>query len=88
MKYMLFIVFVFTSLFSSSSNQILLLQSYNKGLKWSDGISKGLEDVFKKHPSYELSTEYMDSKKIDSKEYFDLLTALYKKSFLQENIKL
>jgi len=87
MKYMLFVVFVFTSLFSSSTNEILLLHSYNKGLKWSDGISEGLEDVLKEHPKYELTTEYMDSKKTDSKEYFDLLVALYKKKFSSRQYK-
>lgn len=44
-------------------NEILLLHSYNKGLKWTDGISSGVEDVMKKHPEYELTTQYMDSKK-------------------------
>lgn len=62
-------------------NEILLLHSYNKGLKWSDGISHGVEDIMAKHPQYELTTEYMDSKKIESGNYFDELLDLYKKKF-------
>jgi len=87
MKYFLLVILIFTSLFANNSNQILLLHSYNKGLKWSDGISKGVEDVLKEHPSYELTTEYMDSKKIDSKEYFDLLVNLYQKKFSTRKYK-
>ncbi len=87
MKYVLLVILIFTSLFSSNTNEILLLHSYNKGLKWSDSISKGLEDVLKEHPDYELTTEYMDSKKIDSKEYFNLLLNLYKKKFSTRKYK-
>ena len=69
------------------SNEILLLHSYNKGLKWSDGISRGVEDVMLKHPHYELTTEYMDSKKIESENYFEELLDLYKKKFKNRNYK-
>ncbi|WP_238098893.1 sensor histidine kinase [Sulfurospirillum diekertiae] len=34
-----------------------------------------------KHPQYELTTEYMDSKKIESENYFDELLDLYRKKF-------
>ena len=70
MKYILIVIFTLTSLLATQNNEILLLHSYNKGLKWSDGISEGLLDVVSKYPKYELTTEYMDSKKINSKEYF------------------
>ncbi|MDX1808706.1 MAG: ABC transporter substrate binding protein [Sulfurospirillaceae bacterium] len=81
MKILLFIMIFTFQLFGENSGQILLLHSYNKGLKWTDGISSGVESVMKKHPGFELSTEYMDSKKIDSKEYFDSLVKLYKMKF-------
>jgi signal transduction histidine kinase/ABC-type uncharacterized transport system substrate-binding protein len=73
------VLFIYSSVLSGS--EILLLQSYNKGLKWTDGISHGVEDVMKKHPEYELTTEYMDSKKIESERYFEELLDLYKKKF-------
>ena len=75
----LIIIILFSSFLYS--NEILLLHSYNKGLKWSDGISRGVEDVMQKHPQYELTTEYMDSKKIESEGYFEELLDLYRKKF-------
>lgn len=81
----LLILFFYSSILYS--NEILLLHSYNKGLKWSDGISRGVEEVMQKHPQYELTTEYMDSKKIESDHYFDELLVLYKKKFRHRNYK-
>ena len=73
------ILFIYSSFLFS--DEILLLHSYNKGLKWTDGISRGVQDVMQKHPQYELTTEYMDSKKIESDNYFTELLDLYKKKF-------
>lgn len=75
----LIILFFYSSFLYS--DEILLIHSYNKGLKWSDGISRGIEDIMLKHPQYELTTEYMDSKKIESENYFGELLNLYKKKF-------
>ncbi len=74
---------VILSLFFSflSANEILLLHSYNKGLKWSDGISAGVEEVMKKYPNFELTTQYMDSKKVESEQYSEELLKLYEKKF-------
>jgi signal transduction histidine kinase/ABC-type uncharacterized transport system substrate-binding protein len=79
------ILFIYSSFLFS--NEILLLHSYNKGLKWSDGISRGVEDVMQKHPQYELTTEYMDSKKIESEKYITELLDLYKKKFRNRHYK-
>jgi len=81
MKFILVVMFLFLNLYANSPKEILLLHSYNKGLRWTDGISKGVESVFDNKAQYELTTEYMDTKKIDSKEYFKLLYNLYKKKF-------
>lgn len=74
-------------LFANAPTQILLLHSYNKGLKWSDGISQGAENVFGKDLQYELTTEYMDTKKIDSLEYLETLFLLYEKKFSKRDYK-
>jgi len=79
------ILFIYSSFLYS--NEILLLHSYNKGLKWSDGISRGVETIMQKHPQYELTTEYMDSKKIESEHYFEELLDLYKKKFRNRQYK-
>ena len=78
LKYILSFSLFFSFL---SANEILLLHSYNKGLKWSDGISDGVEEVMKKHPNFELTTQYMDSKKVESEQYSDELLKLYEKKF-------
>lgn len=66
---------------SLNGNEILLLHSYNKGLKWTDGISSGVEEVISQQENFELTTQYMDSKKVESEDYFDELLDLYKKKF-------
>lgn len=81
MKFLLFFILSITTLFANSSKEILLLHSYNNGLKWTDGITQGAKEVLDKYPDYELTVEYMDSKKIDSQEYFDILMSLYEKKF-------
>lgn len=78
LKYILSFSLFFSFL---SANEILLLHSYNKGLKWSDGISAGVEEVMKKHTNFELTTQYMDSKKVESEQYSDELLKLYEKKF-------
>ena len=67
----------------ANNKEVLLLHSYNKGLRWSDGISQGVLSVFEKHPDLEVTTEYMDSKKIASNEYFNSLLNLYRQKFKQ-----
>ena len=87
MKFIVIILISIGALLGAEVEEILLLHSYNKGLKWTDGISAGVEEVFKNHPNYELTTEYMDSKKIESKAYFDVLLEMYKKKFSQRKYK-
>lgn len=81
MRFILLLLLSYLSLHAYDTREILLLHSYNKGLKWTDGISKGVEDILKDRPDYELTTEYMDSKKVESDNYFDELFDLYMKKF-------
>lgn len=81
MRYLILFFLILTSLLANNSKEILLLHSYNSGLKWSDGITLGVKEIFDKYPNYELTIEYMDSKKIDTKEYLQSLTSLYEKKF-------
>ena len=87
MKIAIMILVFLTTLHAQSPKEILLLHSYNKGLKWTDGISDGVSSVFKNYPQYEITTEYMDSKKIDTDEYFSALLTLYKKKFSKREYK-
>ena len=81
MKLLILFLLTISTLFANNPKEILLLHSYNNGLKWTDGITQGVREVLNKYPKYELTIEYMDSKKIHSIEYFDILMSLYEKKF-------
>ena len=60
------------------SKEVLLLHSYHKGYKWSDDISKAIEEKFKHYDNIELTTIYMDTKRVAGPLYLDKLANLYK----------
>jgi len=80
LKNLLFIVFLLSSL-DASSKYILLLHSYNKGISWSDNVSEGINEAFKNFPNYELSTEYLDTKRNKNREYHKLIREAFKEKF-------
>jgi len=80
------IFFVFLLTFSllyakQIPKNILLVHSYHRGYKWSDDISKVLEQKYKSGPNTSLTTVYMDTKKIATPIYFDRLFDLYAEQF-------
>ncbi len=81
MRLLLSLLIFLSYTYANSQKEILLLHSYNMGLKWTDNITYGIKEILEKHPDYELTVEYMDSKKINTKEYFDSLLNLYEKKF-------
>tara|TARA_R110002033_G_scaffold9971_1_gene32569 strand:+ start:45738 stop:47909 length:2172 start_codon:yes stop_codon:yes gene_type:complete len=88
MKYILFLLLILSSLCANNKKEILLLHSYNNGLKWSDEITNGLQSVISRYPNYELTIEYMDTKKNHSKEYFEILSLLYTKKYADKKYDL
>ena len=86
MKYfLLFSILFFNSLFANQTKEVLLIHSYHKGYVWSDDISKTIEKNFEEHKNIELTTVYMDAKRIDDSSYLENLSRLYKQQF--EGIK-
>ncbi len=79
-SFLLFLLFTI-SLFSYDRYNILVLHSYHKGYKWSDDISQAIEDNFKDNPSINITTLYMDAKRIENDSYYDKLYELYKEEF-------
>ena len=79
MKFIFFTLTLLSFLFANSQKEILLLHSYNNGIKWSDDITAGIKNTLLEYPNYELTIEYMDSKKINSPEYFNILYQLFRK---------
>lgn len=58
--------------------KILVINSYHRGFQWSDDVLSGIEKVFYTHPEITLNVWYMDSKRINSEEYYAKLRELYK----------
>ena len=82
MKYfLLFSILFFNFLFANTSKDVLLLHSYHKGYTWTDHISSQIEKNFKDNKNVELTTVYMDSKRIDTSSYLNNLANLYKEQF-------
>ncbi|MCU7917505.1 MAG: SpoIIE family protein phosphatase [Candidatus Thiodiazotropha sp. (ex Epidulcina cf. delphinae)] len=63
---------------SYEKNNILLLNSYNKGYGWTDNQVEGVENIFPVHGDAVLHTEYMSTKLINKPEYYKMLRDLYK----------
>lgn len=77
-----FILFIIhTLLYSYERYNILVLHSYHKGYKWSDDISKAIDNNFKNDPNVNITTLYMDAKRIENDSYYNKLLELYKEEF-------
>jgi len=74
---MAFVFFYSPSLFAHDK-RILIINSYHKGFQWSDDVLAGMEEVFYNHPEITTNILYMDSKRINSEEYYAKLRELYK----------
>lgn len=59
--------------------QVLVINSYHPGFKWTDDIVSGIKSVLDK--DVELRIEYMDTRRIFSKEYLDKLYESYRVKF-------
>ena len=81
-----FSLFVFlithNSIFSISDN-ILLINSYHKGLSWSDDVVSGIEHKFREDYSkeYNLFVEYLDSKRYNKDDFDKLYFDYFKKKY-------
>lgn len=66
---------------AQNTKDILLIHSYHKGYKWSDDISKVIENNFSDKENTFLSTVYMDTKRVDTPEYLEEFYHYYKERF-------
>ena len=84
MKFILLFSILFLDfLFANSSKEVLILHSYHKGYTWTDEISKTIEKTFStyKKEEIEVTTVYMDTKRIDNAAYLNSLAKLYTQQF-------
>ena len=79
-QYIALSCFLFLSLqsFSSERKKVLVLHSYHQGLKWTDNVNSGIQNVFDSLSSeFELDYEYLDTKRNPSHEYLNKIIELY-----------
>ncbi len=58
--------------------EIVVLNSYHPGFKWSTDITNAIEEYYKKDETVRLFNEFMDSKRFRSPDYFAQLEQLLK----------
>lgn len=81
MRLLLILLILFNCLqivHSEESYNILLLNSYHKGYKWTDEVTRGVEETFADR-NISLYIEYLDSKRFFNPEYLEALSVLLKK---------
>ncbi len=89
MKKSIIIILLFINfLYANSNKEVLLLHSYHKGYKWSDDISKAIEETFSPFNEIELTTLYMDTKRVVGPIYLDKLANLYKEQLTKRDFDL
>ena len=76
--YLLVLLFFSTASLLAHDKKILIINSYHKGFQWSDDVLSGMEADFYNHPEITTNILYMDSKRINSEEYYAKLRELYK----------
>ena len=62
---------------------ILILNSYHKGLAWSDSLMDGIEDVFRQQDQFlcNLHFEFLYTKQISDTEHYDNMFKCYRINF-------
>jgi len=89
MRYFLLFSILFLNFLNANTNkEVLLIHSYHKGYLWSDDISKAIENNFAKYKNIELTTVYMDTKRVYNKSYLKALAKLYKEQFINRKFDL
>lgn len=80
-----FLLFLSTAVaYSQQTNKshVLILNSYHKGLSWTDDIIKRIEAGLKNGGSeIDLYMEFMDTKRFFNDRYFQLLAETYKEKY-------
>lgn len=86
-KSLIFILLLINFLYAQNK-EVLLLHSYHKGYKWTDDISLAIEKNFKKNGDIELTTLYMDTKRVVGPIYFEKLASLFKEQLSRRHFDL
>ncbi|XPV68428.1 MAG: ABC transporter substrate binding protein [Halarcobacter sp.] len=82
------LLFFINNLHAIESKDVLLIHSYHKEYKWTSEISNAIEKVFDKHNYIDLTTLYMDTKRVVGPVYFKKLANLYEEQFAERKFDL
>ncbi|MFT7003606.1 MAG: PAS domain S-box-containing protein [Sulfurimonas sp.] len=88
LRIILILFLLIFSVFASNQKDVLLLHSYHKGYKWTDDITKSIENKFLTYKDIDLTTIYMDTKRVNNIEYLNSLENLYKEQFKKRKFDL
>lgn len=90
-------IFIFVCIFNikivhaqDKNKEILILNSYHRGLDWSDRVEEGILSKLKnnKNDNIDIKIEYMDSKENEDSTYYQKLIDLYKYKYRNEKFDL
>lgn len=65
----------------SERKQILFINSYHPGYKFSDDITRALSETFAQQGNIDLRIEYLDTKRVNSPEYLEQVRILYQTKY-------
>jgi sigma-B regulation protein RsbU (phosphoserine phosphatase) len=68
---------------AAPTRHVLVLNSYHRGLSWTDNIMEGIESVLGGDSDLELHIEYMDTKRLYDEVYLQKLYEVYKYKYSQ-----
>lgn len=66
---------------ATEKKRVLVLHSYHQGFHWTDRITQGINSVFEQRDDIELFVNYMDTKRMSSKAYYEQLKVLYQTKY-------
>ncbi|MFO7583271.1 MAG: ABC transporter substrate binding protein [Anaerolineales bacterium] len=72
----------------SVRKQVLFINSYHVGYKFSDDITQALRETFEEQGNIELRVEYLDTKRLDSPEYLEQIRVLYQAKYKETDLDL
>ncbi|MEA3353009.1 MAG: ABC transporter substrate binding protein [Campylobacterota bacterium] len=86
-KFFILLIMLLNFAFADGSKHILLLNSYHQGMTWVDNLTKGVHDILNiEKNNYIVHIENMDTKRHNTKEYYESVAYLYKNKY--KDIKL
>ena len=72
----------------SARKQVLFINSYHPGYKFSDDITRALSETFTDQGNIDLRIEYLDTKRVDNAQYLDQVRKLYQTKYKDARLDL